>query len=193
VDAGDQLVLVERLGQIVVGAEAETLHLVLDAGEAGEDQDRGFDLGDAQRAQNLVAGHVRQVQVEQDDVVVIELAEIDALFAEVGRIDVEASDLSISSMLCAVALSSSIRRTRIRLISGGCWRSRSQACSPSWAFAASAPTVNKGLTPPFRRPMAEIPCFRVTIRKPPCGIVRLSRGKVWPMGRVATVVAEFCV
>ena len=40
VDARDQLVLVERLGHVVVGAEAETFDLVLDAGEAGQDQDR---------------------------------------------------------------------------------------------------------------------------------------------------------
>jgi hypothetical protein len=31
VDARDQLVLVEGLGEVVVGAEAQTLHLVLDA------------------------------------------------------------------------------------------------------------------------------------------------------------------
>ena len=34
--------------------------------------------------------HVGQVQVEQDDVVIIELAEVQALFAKVGRVDVEA-------------------------------------------------------------------------------------------------------
>ena len=45
VDARDQLVLVERLGQVVVGAEAEAADLVLDAGEAGEDQDRRLHLG----------------------------------------------------------------------------------------------------------------------------------------------------
>jgi hypothetical protein len=33
--------------------------------------------------------HVRQVEVEQDDVVVVELAEVQALFAQVRRIDVE--------------------------------------------------------------------------------------------------------
>src|SRR6185295_17501043 len=35
------------------------------------------------------ARHVRQGQVEQDDVVVVELAQIDTLFAEVRRVDVE--------------------------------------------------------------------------------------------------------
>ena len=39
--------------------------------------------------QHLVARHVRQVEIEQDDVVVVELAEVDALFAEVGSVDVE--------------------------------------------------------------------------------------------------------
>ena len=46
VDAGDEFVLVEGLGQVVVGPEAETLHLVLDAGHARQDQDRRLDLGD---------------------------------------------------------------------------------------------------------------------------------------------------
>jgi hypothetical protein len=37
VDARDQLVLVERLGHVVVGTEAEPAHLVLDAAKAGKD------------------------------------------------------------------------------------------------------------------------------------------------------------
>ena len=89
VNARDQLVLVEGLGHVVVGAEAKTFDLVLDAGQAGQDQDRSLDLRDTQRAQHLETRHVRKVQVEQDDVVVVELAEIDALFSEVRRIDVE--------------------------------------------------------------------------------------------------------
>src|SRR5262249_49837270 len=56
----------------------------------GEDQNRRLHLGDAQRAQHLETGHVREVQVEQDDVVVVELAEIDTFFAQVGGVDVEA-------------------------------------------------------------------------------------------------------
>jgi len=58
---------------VVIGAEAETLDLVLDAGEAGEDQDWRLHLGDAQAAQNLETRHVGQIQVQQDDVVVVEL------------------------------------------------------------------------------------------------------------------------
>src|SRR5262249_44843409 len=66
VDSRHQLVLVERLGHVVVGAEAEAAHLVLDAGEPGEDQNGRLHFGDAQGAQHLEAGHVRQIQVEQD-------------------------------------------------------------------------------------------------------------------------------
>ena len=51
VDARHQLVLMERLGYVVVGTEAETPDLVLNAGEAGEDQDRRLYLRDAQLAQ----------------------------------------------------------------------------------------------------------------------------------------------
>ncbi len=89
VDARDQLVLVEWLGHVVVGAEAEAFDLVLDAGEAGEDQDRRLHLGDAQGPQNLEARHVGKVQVQEDDVVVVELAEIDAFFPQIGGVDVE--------------------------------------------------------------------------------------------------------
>ena len=40
--------------------------------------------------EHVITGHVGQVQVEQDDVVIVELAEIEALFAQIGRVDVEA-------------------------------------------------------------------------------------------------------
>ena len=89
VDPGDEFVLVERLGQVVVGAVAKSFDLVLDAGHPGKDQDGRLDLGDPQRAQHLVAGHVGQVEIEQNDVVIIKLAEVDALLAEVRDIDVE--------------------------------------------------------------------------------------------------------
>jgi hypothetical protein len=42
--------------------------------------------------------HVGQVQVEQDDVVIIELAQIEAFLAEVRRVDVEPLGVSISSI-----------------------------------------------------------------------------------------------
>jgi hypothetical protein len=62
VDAGDQFVLVEGLGHVVVGADAETLDLVLDAGEAGEDQNGGLDLRHPKLLEHVVAGHVGQLR-----------------------------------------------------------------------------------------------------------------------------------
>ena len=101
VDAGDQLVLVERLGHVVVGAEAEAAHLVVDAGKPGQDQDRRLHLGDAQRLQNLVAAHVRQVEIQKNDVVVVELAEVDAFLAQIGRVDVETLPTAASARCSA--------------------------------------------------------------------------------------------
>jgi len=54
---------VEWLGHIVVGAEAETFDLVLNAGKPGEDEGGRLHSGDAQAAQHFEAGYVRKVQV----------------------------------------------------------------------------------------------------------------------------------
>jgi CheY-like chemotaxis protein len=53
------------------GADAEALDLVLDAGKAGEDQNGGLDLGYPELLEHVVAGHVGQVQVKKDNIVVI--------------------------------------------------------------------------------------------------------------------------
>ena len=46
-------------------------------------------LRDPKLLQHVVSGHVGQVEVEKDNVVVVELAEVDAFFSEIRRIDVE--------------------------------------------------------------------------------------------------------
>ncbi len=89
-DSGDQLVAVERLGDVIVGAEAECADLAVHLVEAGQDQDRSADLGGPQLLQHVIAVHIRQIEVEKDDVVIVQLAEIEALFAKIGRVDVEA-------------------------------------------------------------------------------------------------------
>src|SRR3984957_18737350 len=89
-DARDQFVLVEGLGHVVVGANAKTLDLVLDAGEAGEDQNGCFDLRHPKLLEHVVTRHVRQIEVEQDNVVIVKFTEIDAFLPEIRRIDVEA-------------------------------------------------------------------------------------------------------
>src|SRR3546814_6286400 len=69
VDAGDQLIAVEGFGDIVVGAEAQCADLGIHLADAGENQHRRSDLGDAELLQHVVAVHVGQVQIEADDVV----------------------------------------------------------------------------------------------------------------------------
>jgi hypothetical protein len=79
----------EGLGHVVVGAAAEGLDLGVDLRGAGQDHHRGVDLGVAQLAQHLHAAHVRQVEVQKDQVVIVDLAEIDPFLAEVSGVDVE--------------------------------------------------------------------------------------------------------
>src|ERR1700704_1554789 len=88
-DARNQFVLVEGFGHVVVSADAETLDLVLDTGEAGEDQNGCFDLRHPKLLEYVVTGHIRQIEVEQDNIVVVKFSEIDAFFSEIRRIDVE--------------------------------------------------------------------------------------------------------
>ena len=68
-NAGNKLVLVKRLGDIIVRARTEPFDLISDARESGKDQDGRPNICGAQFAQHFKARHVRQVQIEQDDVV----------------------------------------------------------------------------------------------------------------------------
>jgi hypothetical protein len=89
VDARHQLLPVEGFGQVVIGTEPEALELVFGIVEPRQDQDRRIDPRIAQLAQHLVPGHVRQVQVQQDDVVIVQLREIDALLPQIGGVDIQ--------------------------------------------------------------------------------------------------------
>ena len=78
---GNQLAPVERLRQIVVSAEAKALDLVIQLGKAGKNKDRCLDLRATQAAQNLIAVEVWQHKIEENDVVVIEPANFEAVFS----------------------------------------------------------------------------------------------------------------
>jgi hypothetical protein len=54
-DAGDEFVLVERLGEVIVGTYPETLDLVLGASQAGQDQDWCLHLGKVQQQHGAAA------------------------------------------------------------------------------------------------------------------------------------------
>jgi hypothetical protein len=88
-DAGDELVQVERLREIVVGAEVEIGNLIGRRIASGEDQDRsGLCL--AQLAEHLAALHAGEHQVENNGVIVSLLGLPQPLLAVGGRVDGEA-------------------------------------------------------------------------------------------------------
>jgi hypothetical protein len=65
----------ERLGDIIVGAGVEALHLVAPAVARGQDQHRHGAAGAAPFLQHRNAVHLRQADVEDDGVVGLALAE----------------------------------------------------------------------------------------------------------------------
>ena len=69
------------------------MQLGIKLGHAGQDQHRGLDAGGAQAAQHVVAMHIGQQQVKQDDVVIVELADLEPVFAKVGDVYHEALGL----------------------------------------------------------------------------------------------------
>src|SRR5205085_12086459 len=55
-----------------------------------QDQHRRRNLRGAEFLEHVIAVHVGQVQVETDDVVIVQLTEIEALFAKIRGVDVKA-------------------------------------------------------------------------------------------------------
>ena len=88
-DARDQLVLVERLGHVVVGAEAERLDLGLDPAEAERIRTGVFTLATrrlaAPRSRTCPEGSDRGGSCRSR-----RAAEIDAFLAKIGGVDVKA-------------------------------------------------------------------------------------------------------
>ena len=68
-NAGDELGEVERLGQVVVGAEPEALHAVGDAARRSQHEDATLAVVGHQATADLVAVDAGNVAVQNDDVV----------------------------------------------------------------------------------------------------------------------------
>ena len=86
-DAGDQLAQGKGLGQVVVGAEGEALHAVVECARGGKHEDAGGFLALRQAAADLVAVHARQVAVEENDLVAVDQRLLQAGFAVEGDVD----------------------------------------------------------------------------------------------------------
>ena len=77
----------ERLRQVVVGAEPETVDAIADPGSCREDEDPGADRGVDHPAAHLVAGAARHVAVEYRDVVVVHAEAFERGLAVVTDVD----------------------------------------------------------------------------------------------------------
>ena len=86
-DARQHLLEMERLGDIVVGAGVEALHLVAPAVARGEDQHRHGAAGAPPGFQHRDAVHLRQADVEDHGVVGLALAEVMPLLAVERAVD----------------------------------------------------------------------------------------------------------
>ena len=86
-DAGQQLLHVERLGDVVVGAGVHAGHLVAPAVARGEDDDRHVALGATPLLEHADAVHLGQAGVEDDEVVGLGLAQEEAVLAVEGGVD----------------------------------------------------------------------------------------------------------
>lgn len=89
VNPRDQLDLMEGFGQILVRAHSEGADLGIQFRNPREDQHRSVDSAHSQLLEDVETVHVRQVEVETDEIVIIGFAEIEALLAQVGRVDIE--------------------------------------------------------------------------------------------------------
>jgi hypothetical protein len=81
-----QLATIEGLGQEVVGTEAEKLDPFVQLSSSREDYYRRVHTRCPQPLQHLVAVDVRQHQVEEDNVVIVNPGEPESVLAEIGRI-----------------------------------------------------------------------------------------------------------
>ena len=86
-DARQHFLHVEGLGDIVVGAGIEALHLVAPAVARGEDEHRHLAVGAAPFLEHADAVDHRQAEIEHDRVIGFGLAEIVAFLAVLGAVD----------------------------------------------------------------------------------------------------------
>ena len=86
----EQLLALERLDEVVVGADVEPLHARVQRVARGQHEDRRVVLVAAQLAGDLDAVHARQAEVEDDEIRQERLRVVQRLGAVVGELDVVA-------------------------------------------------------------------------------------------------------
>jgi hypothetical protein len=85
-DTGGQLGERKRLGEVVIGAQAEPGDPLGDRARCGEHQDPRVSAGVDQGGADLVAGHDWQIAVQHHDVVVVDRQALKCLVTVVGHV-----------------------------------------------------------------------------------------------------------
>ena len=80
----------ERFYQIVVSAQLQPLHPMLNGAQRGKQQDRHAFPGGAQHAHDIPAVHIRQHDVEDQQIVIAGHRQVIAVEAVIGQVDDEA-------------------------------------------------------------------------------------------------------
>ena len=88
-DSCNQLVTVEWLGQIIISTKTEAFNLAFRVVRTRQDQDWCFNPRKPELAQHLVTIHVRQIEIQKDQIVIIKFCQIDPFFTKRCRVDVQ--------------------------------------------------------------------------------------------------------
>src|SRR3954454_19721136 len=82
---------IERMGKDADGCGTDSLDALPRPIVRGEDEDGRANARDAHPAQHLAGTDVRKIAAEQDHVIVVELADLEPIFPQSGRIDLQAT------------------------------------------------------------------------------------------------------
>ena len=69
-DAGFQFLEMKWLGKVIVGSQIQTLHLILNLYSCGEYENRSVGIESTELTQNVQTVNSRQVQIQQDQIVI---------------------------------------------------------------------------------------------------------------------------
>ena len=86
-DAREQLHKGERLDQIIVGPEFQTLHAIIDTAPSAQNQNRRACLSVANSFEHLQTVHIRQHHVENDQVVIRRVHHVEGRLPVVRSVD----------------------------------------------------------------------------------------------------------
>lgn len=88
-DKGNKIVIMERIGNIIVGEKEKKEKIVIDEGNEGKDKDRSIKIGKKKGEKKLIKRNIRKIEIKKNDVVVVKIEEIDELLEKIGSIEIK--------------------------------------------------------------------------------------------------------